>query len=50
MNAREMLVFLSAFTISQALNLRYPNSIQWMFAFLGAMTLIYVYFTGGIKQ
>ncbi len=46
MNAREMLVFLSALAMSQALNLRYSNSVQYMFAFIGVMTLIYTWFTG----
>ena len=46
MNPREMLVFLSAFAMSQALNMRYSNSVQYMLGFIGIMALIYTYFTG----
>ena len=46
MNAREMLVFLSAFAMFQTLNTRYSDKIQYLLAFIGLMTLLYTYFTG----
>ena len=45
-NPREMLVFISAFAMSQALNLRYSDGVQIAFATLGSCVLIYTYFTG----
>ncbi len=42
MNAREMLVFLSAFAMFQTLNTRYSDKIQYLLAFIGLMTLLYI--------
>ena len=48
-NPREMLVFISAFAMSQALNLRYSNGSQFVFATIGICALIYTYFTGVLE-